>query len=328
MKKVILTFCLLIFFACDKDEASINNNLPPNPPSLITPSNNSTVITQISDEQIYFEWNNATDPDNDITGYRIWIDSDPNFSDPFHHGTDVNNTTSYLQTNQTYYWRVTTRDSNGNVSNYSQIWSFHLEYGLAPSQPNLVFPLNETECSNDNLTFDWDASDNPLGNTVEYSLIISTSPSFDNNVDTYTTTDTEYNVNLNSGTAYYWRIEADNGTSSSISEGRSLYTQRDGTTNTIPQIAYTSPDDEAVITGSFINLGWTASDNETSNSNLSYKVYFSEVGQNLQLINEDDGLDIYLINNLNPNTTYQWSIWVTDEQGATNVGEVYTFTVN
>ena len=123
MRKIIYLLFVLVICSCGSDNeeigdgGNVNNNIPPNPPSLITPNNNATIVTQIVDEEVYFEWTNATDPDNDIVGYRIWIDTDSNFSNPFHHGININNTTSYLPINQTYYWRVTTIDSNENIRN-------------------------------------------------------------------------------------------------------------------------------------------------------------------------------------------------------------------
>lgn len=75
-------------------------------------------------------------------------------------------------------------------------------------------------------------------------------------------------------------------------------------------------------------MQWSASDEETDFENLSFRIYFSEVGQDLELIYEGTGISSYEVNSLNLGTTYQWSIWVTDEDGATNVGDVYAFTVN
>ena len=329
MRNVFIIFLLIFASACGSDDegGTTNNNIPPNPPSLITPSNNSTIVTQIVDERVYFEWTNATDPDNDIIGYRIWVDSDPNFSNPFHHFAGTTNTTSYLSPNKQYYWRVTTSDSNGNVSNNSQTWSFYLEDGLAPTPPQLIFPLHETECSNDNLTFEWNASTDPSGNSIEYKLHISLSPSFDSDVDIYTTSNTSYNVGLPQSTALYWKVEAFNGANSSFSEARSLYTQGDGVSNTIPQLQYLYPEDGATISDQLPLLQWQASDNETSDSNLSYKVYFSEVGQDLVLIEDNAGISSHEVSGLNSGTTYQWSIWVTDEDEATNVGDVWRFSI-
>lgn len=330
MRKLVFIMCSVILWSCGDNEevGNVNNNLPPNPPSLIIPSNNTTIVTQVVDEEVYFEWTQATDPDNDIIGYRIWIDTDPNFSNPFHHFTEATNTTSYLQPNNWYYWRVTTRDSNNNISDYSQIWSFYLENGLAPTPPTLIFPQNETECANDFLTFQWNESTDPNNDSIEYTLLVSTNPSFSNNVDSYNTNSTDYTLSLPESTALYWKVEASNGTQTSVSQGWSLYVQGQGTNNTVPNIEYIYPEDDAIISDQSPPLQWQANDNETSSTNLSYKVYFSEVGQDLELVYEDTDISNYEVSGLDFGTTYQWSVWVTDEDGATNVGEVYRFTVD
>ncbi|WP_298509056.1 fibronectin type III domain-containing protein [uncultured Kordia sp.] len=327
MKKIVLLLSIILIYSCsDEEETITNNNITPSAPSLISPNDGSTIITQEVNQEISFEWTVASDPDNDIIGYRWYADTDPNFSNPFHHFSETNSTTAYLTPNQTYYWRVTTRDSNGNISNYSQTWSFYLEDGLYPSAPTLIFPLHETECSNDNLTFQWNASDNPSGNTIEYNLYISDVPDFNQAQYIYTTYDTEYNVTLPQGTALYWIVEATNGNNSSYSEARSLYTQGDGVINTAPQLQYLSPQDGAIVTGNSITLSWIGDDLETNNSDLSYRVYASEIGSSLNLLQEGNSIQ-YTFNNLQTGTEYQWLIYVTDGDGATNVGDIQTFLV-
>ncbi len=198
----------------------------------------------------------------------------------------------------------------------------------APSIPTLVYPLNETTCSNNDLLFKWNPSTNASGNSIEYKLHVSHTASFDSNVDVYITSNAEFNVELPKSTALYWKVEAISDEHSSFSEIRNLYTQGDGTSNTIPQLNYVYPGNGEATSNTSITLEWQANDNETNTSSLNYKVYFSEVGQDLVLIHENTGVLSYDITGLNSGKTYQWSIWVTDENGATNVGEVYTFSVN
>src|SRR5690606_9381030 len=122
-------------------------------------------------------------------------------------------------------------------------------------------------------------------------------------------------------------VEATNGTNSSYSEVRSLYTQGEGVSNTAPQIEYLNPEDGAYLSTP-ITLQWQGSDNETSDEDLVFKVYFSEVGESLQLIQEGINLTQIIINDLTSSAEYNWAIYVTDSDGATSVGNVYTFTVN
>ncbi|MCL7752444.1 hypothetical protein [Polaribacter sp. Z022] len=340
MKKIILVFVFLsISFACSKDDGFINTNTPPSKPQLITPRNNSTITQYDIKEPIYFEWTKSTDPDNDLRGYKFYYDDNPNFNSPSFFGLTENfthtNTEQYstprpeLTPNTTYYWYVEASDSNNNISS-SEVGSFYIEDANKPSVPTLIFPLHETECSNDNLTFDWEDSTVLSNDDVSYKLHISTSSTFDNNIDIYETDISKYNIVLPQSTALYWKVEAINNINpqSTFSTTRSLYTQGDGVTNTIPQIKYLSPDEGSTLSTQTVELKWEAEDNETSNSDLSYKVYFSEAGQDLELKTETTNILSYQINGLEVGKTYQWSIWVTDGDGATNVGDVFTFTIN
>jgi hypothetical protein len=335
MKNILTLLIIILFCSCSDDDSGdngdvgTNNNISPNAPTLVTPGNGSTIITQFADEEIYFEWNPSYDPDNDVVSYYIEVAYDSNFNSISSQlYSSVTHKSIYLDPNQTYHWRVKSKDSNFNISPFSQTWSFYLEDGLAPTIPQLIFPLDETECSNNDLTFSWNESSSSSGNTITYTLYISTTPDFSNGVDIYNTINTEYNITLPQSTAIYWKVEANNGTNSSFSEARSLYTQGNGTTNTMPQLEYVYPENGVTITNQSPQLQWQTSDIETSNNNLTYKVYFSELGQELQLVDEGYAINTYTANGLNFNTIYQWSVWVTDEDGATNVGEIYTFNVN
>ena len=340
MKKIILILVFLsISFGCSKDDGFINTNTPPNQPRLITPRDNATLVQFDIKDPIFFEWTEVTDVDNDLTGYRFYIDDNPNFNTQSYFGLSENfthtNTEQYstprpeLAPNTTYYWYVEARDSNNNVSS-SEVGSFYLEDGNKPSEPSLVFPLHETECSNDNLTFDWEDSTVLSNDSISYKLHISTSSTFDNNVDIYETDISEYTIILPQSTALYWKVEAINNINpqSTFSKARSLYTQGDGVTNTIPQIKYLSPDDGSTLSTQTVELKWEAEDNETSNSDLSYKIYYSKVGEELLLVKEGLNISNYIINNIPSNNSYHWSVWVTDADGATNVGDVFTFTIN
>lgn len=339
MKKLVFVLIGLVLWSCGEDEETevmVNNNVPPSQPFLIAPGNNSVFQSEelFYTEVLSFEWSDVTDPDGDFDNYVFFVSDDPTFNMTSFFTT----TNSFIQfntggpspefpSNTSYFWYVRAVDSNGNI-NESQVWSFFIEDIGAPSPAQLVFPLNETECANEDMTFDWEASTDPLGTNITYELYISTSPSFDSDVDIYETSNTEYTLDLPQGTALYWKVKATNEDgNSSFSEGRSLYVQGVGNTNTVATLEYTSPLNGEVISDQSPQLQWQASDNETSFDQLNFRVYFSEVGEELELVYEDTGISGYEVSGLDFGTTYQWSIWVTDGDGATNVGDVYTFTV-
>lgn len=200
---------------------------------------------------------------------------------------------------------------------------------IFPTKPKLVYPINNTECSNADLLFDWNPSSDSEGSFINYKLYISTSATFDSNIDIYeASSSTDYNIDLPQSTALYWKVEASNQTNSSFSETWSLYTQGDGVANTIPQLEYLGPRKNEVIDSSSITLKWQGIDVETNADNLRYIVYFSKAGEALERQNDADNKTGFFVDNLVSGNTYLWYTQVTDESGATNVGEIFSFTVN
>ncbi|WOD44135.1 hypothetical protein [Hwangdonia lutea] len=91
----------------------------PFPAEAVSPISGTNVTNGI----ITLEWT-ASDVDNDIENYNV------NFGEvnpPAEFQTEVTGTTLNnitVEANKTYYWSVTTKDSQGNVS-YSEIFSFN-----------------------------------------------------------------------------------------------------------------------------------------------------------------------------------------------------------
>ena len=200
----------------------------------------------------------------------------------------------------------------------------------APTATTLVFPLNETECSNSNLVFEWNEATDADDDTLSYNLNIANSPDFDSGFQEFKgLSDTSYTLDIPPSTALYWRVESRDSQSGSYSETWSLYTQGEGTSNTAPQLEYISPSNNTSFENGFdIKIEWRGTDTETPNEQLVYKLYLSEVGQELEIRLDNITQTSFTLSDLNTNTSYQWAVYVTDADGATNVGQVYTFTIN
>lgn len=342
MRKVICFLLLVIVCSCGGDEnisINKNNNVAPNPPNLVAPSNNNIILIKSIDAPIYFEWTKANDPDDDITSYEFHIAENPYFNNGSYFNTSSGNeTNTYLNSNQystprpnieadkTYYWKVRARDSKGNISSFSSTWSFSTKDGAIPTKPKLIYPLNRTKCSNNKLTFKWNASTTPSNGKIKYKLHISKSPNFNSNVETYMTSATEYSTTLPTGTALYWKVEAFNSQSTVSSSVRSLYTQGKGTKNTMPYLKYLSPKNNSRVSNPII-LKWEGSDKETKKDELHYKVFLSKQGETLKLIQEGNTA-IKALSQLSSGVNYQWVVYVTDKDGATNVGRIQSFKVD
>lgn len=100
-----------------------------NPPTLISPSSNSSISTVPT-----FSWQAVP---NSIK-YNILIDDEPTVTSPYaknpYYPTNPNYSPRTLNPG-TYYWKVKSQDNDGNWSGWSDIWSFTLT-----TSPNLSSP--------------------------------------------------------------------------------------------------------------------------------------------------------------------------------------------
>ena len=106
----------------------------PSPPAKPMSPNDSEIVNTTP----LLKWQKADDPDiNDyITDYHIQLSRRKDFKWPLSPNFDVDigcNLSEWkvpggwLNSNQTYYWRVKAKDNNGNWSNYSKVWSFKVK---------------------------------------------------------------------------------------------------------------------------------------------------------------------------------------------------------
>jgi len=209
MKKIyILLISSLVLISCSNDDGNDPqidlSNLDPSIPSLIFPTNN-LVCTNFNLE---FDWNAATDGDNDSITYVIDIATNSNFGTIlFTAVTSATLRTFTLEKGTTYYWRVKARDSEGNESEYSPTQTFFTEpdagVNTIPSVPELISPPLGDRLSAATITLDWDAKDTE-DDALSYDLYFGdTNPPvlFAGNMDM-----SSIDVPVSSDTVYYWRI--------------------------------------------------------------------------------------------------------------------------
>ncbi len=125
------------------------------------------------------------------------------------------NTTSYNETgltpNTQYYYRVkaiNTTESSVYTANTSVTTPPVPSAPTKPTSPTPANGNNYVELSSGNLLLKWTGS----SNTTTYSVYFGTNPQSLNNIATvaYSATPSYQLTNLNTGTDYYWRIDASN----------------------------------------------------------------------------------------------------------------------
>ncbi len=197
-----------------------------------------------------------------------------------------------------------------------------------PTKVSLVFPTSDLLCTNSTINFDWTEATDPEENAISYNLIIATDRALTNVVETASTTSTSKAVSLEKQTAYYWKVESidiDNnqGTSSDV---YAFYTSGDAVTNYAPFTAeLISPTNNGNVSSGTLDLVWKGSDPDTSDA-LTFEVFFGE-NTNLQSIANSLSIETQSVS-VESGKTYSWKVNTTDENGATSIGQTWTFTAN
>lgn len=229
------------------DSRNFSTGLPGGPggnaaPELLSPTNGATnVFTNPA-----FTW-------EEIEGatYRIQIATSNYFGAP---QIDVSNLTdptysaSGLYMVTPYYWRVNATTSEG-TSDWSAVSNFVTGYSQssAPAAPVLASPVNGASGVSISPTLQWNIS----SNASSYGLQVSTNSSFNSFVINQSgITGTTYNLtDLNTGTTYYWRVNATNSAGTSSWSGA-----RSFTTINLPVITLTTPEDNLLTADSIFSV--------------------------------------------------------------------------
>ncbi len=198
----------------------------------------------------------------------------------------------------------------------------------APSTPSLVSPTNNLLCIDNPVTCQWNASVDLDGDVITYQIEVAKNSAFTLDKQTFNSQSTTQSVPLEEDVAYYWRVKATDGeASSAYSSVFKFYTYGLGVTNHLPfSPELVSPALNSVQTGATVNLQWTASDVDTSDS-LTYDVYFGTTELPTNVISTNQSTSI-LNKTVSPSTTYYWKVVVNDNQGGQTIGQIWNFTTD
>ena len=94
-------------------EGSQKSSHFPFPANLLNPKSNEQI--SLNDGKYIFRWE-TTDLDDDIIEYDIYLGTEPDEFTLLAERLSLNSIELSLNSNQFYYWKVITRDSEGNVS--------------------------------------------------------------------------------------------------------------------------------------------------------------------------------------------------------------------
>ncbi|MHB1196920.1 MAG: hypothetical protein ACYC0A_08785 [Lutibacter sp.] len=198
-----------------------------------------------------------------------------------------------------------------------------------PTVPTLASPVNNSLCIDNVVNFQWNASTDAEGGVITYEIQVAKNNLFTPIAHTQTSTTTNKSITLEKGVAYYWRVKATDNKSaaSNYSATFSLYTEGVGITNHLPfSPVLVSPALNSVQTTATVNLQWTASDVDTSDT-LTYDVYFGTVNPPTVVTSANQSAST-LTKTVAASTTYYWKVTVKDGKGGQTIGQVWSFTTD
>ncbi len=226
-RKILILFgiAILAITGCKKDESvqsPVNNEPEENTVLLIEPVNNGLVNTYTP----VIRWNSFSG----AISYTIQVSTDANFITPGTLDTSVTETqitipSGRLQTNINYYWKVRADLGSGNFSSYSETRKFRVILA-PPPPPVLLIPLNNSVDQPFLPFFDWE--DTPTAET--YRLQVSLNSAFtpvllDSSNITGSQLQSPY-FYFNTGTSYFWKVNASNSNGLSTGEWSGTFTFR------------------------------------------------------------------------------------------------------
>ncbi|NMH89177.1 fibronectin type III domain-containing protein [Flavivirga algicola] len=208
MKKIIkgyTIFAIMFFvFACGGSDGPPPNSAPTTA-QLVYPSVDLLCI----DNTIAFNWNAATDPDDDPVSYKLTVAKDRALTDVVEQRT-VNSTsvTITLQKAAAFYWRVIAVDSEGNEGQPTGTQAFYTEgvgiSNYAPFTAALVGPNDDGHVDAGIVSLNWTGADTNTDDVLTYELYFGEEenpPLLASDLSSETS-----DVNVTSGKTYYWKI--------------------------------------------------------------------------------------------------------------------------
>ncbi len=199
-----------------------------------------------------------------------------------------------------------------------------------PTTPTQIYPANNELCIDNAVTFQWNASTDPEGDAIKYTIEVAKSSSFSPVAESKTVTTTSTTISLEKGVAYYWRVKAvdSKNASSSPSSANSYYTEGDGVSNYVPFAPeIVSPTLGSVVQTEIVKLEWNADDVDTED-NLIFDVYFGKNQANLAVVSSNQSNTNFDILTLEASTKYYWKVVVKDGNGGETKGQIWSFTTD
>lgn len=212
----LFTFCMILFLSCssnsDQEDTTTTpeENVAPGVPLLVYPSNNLVCIENI----LKFEWNASIDPEGDFVNYEVLIAKDNAFTDIVTTLKTSNLTSDIsLFRGVMYYWKVKAIDDKNASSEYSDVYNFYTEgdgeINYLPFAPTLIYPINNSELTENTVTLNWSAEDAD-GDNLIFDIYFGTDKAA-LQIIAEDLSEIKFDAEINTKSSYYWKVVAKDG---------------------------------------------------------------------------------------------------------------------
>ena len=294
---------------------SFTTNLPPSTPTLGSPANGATNVTNMP----ILHWN-CSDPEGEWMTFDLYLGttSPPPLYSTGHSGLTGGTAGGFVEVQSTYYWQVLARDPAG-LTSLGPIWSFTTRNNTPPSAPNYVYPFNNQTAVPFYETLSWQQASDPDGQELTYDVYfgaVSPPPLVASNI-TQTSFATPGPQDFL--TTYYWKILVRDSFGAETAGPIRSYTTK--SENEPPDYPQGSPSGSDWPINTVIR--WNSSDPE--GEPLNFDLYFGTT-TTPPLIADHDTSHVYDPGPLVPSTTYRWRVVARDPSGQETSSVLFSFT--
>lgn len=292
---------------------------PPTQVSLLYPD---SALTNVSTKGTLI-WQSIN-----ANSFQLQVDSDSSFNNMNINVSNFTDTTYQIAEDElkyggTYFWRVRAKNVLG-YGEWSNTFSFTTEYAL--EEPEMYSPVQNSQHVMVPTRFEW----YPTGDAHNYIFEISSTSDFETLVGNVTSVSnsksrekawriTTIIDSLDFNTKYYWRVKAENDSGYSNWSDTLSFTTESG----LPETPTWSPENGAEDVSTSPVLTW-------GESRLAdtYQIQVSESESfETPLVDVSDlTVTEHEVQDLNPNTQYNWRVRAHNSVGSSSWSEILVFT--
>ena len=193
----------------------------PGKSGLSAPENNEICYEgeEVDDtnSSVTFSWEASSDTDS----YDLQITNQETNQTQTESGITSTSKAVTLATDVSYSWKVVSKANDTSDTTDSDTWQFYLagdgQENYAPFPATILSPTSgaAVDASNGLVTLSWEGNDPDEGDSLTYTVYFDEVDGLQDPIEEGFS-DTELEVNVESGTTYYWKVKTFDGTSSSF----------------------------------------------------------------------------------------------------------------